>query len=234
MSAKPSTLRLELEPGVITEIETTGDHMVLTTTPDGTMSIEFNDRGTGRVCGSCQLCCKLMPVPPIQKPGGIRCRHQKVGKGCTVWHTPAMPNACQVFACRWLSDPSCAGMPRPDRVHYVIDLTPQHIGMTDPETGETKQLPAFQVWLDPAFPNAENEPGLRRWMHAMAEQFGYATVVRYSPTRGKAIFPPAFDPDGEWSERPGSVIPRTADEEAVLADFRGPSSVKITMTDRGP
>jgi hypothetical protein len=35
-----------------------------------------------RQCGDCQLCCKLLPVPPLQKAAGVACRFQKFHKGC--------------------------------------------------------------------------------------------------------------------------------------------------------
>jgi len=44
-----------------------------------------------RQCGGCTLCCKLLPVPPLEKLAGQRCQHQRHGKGCAVYETSAMP-----------------------------------------------------------------------------------------------------------------------------------------------
>jgi hypothetical protein len=38
-----------------------------------------------RQCGDCQLCCKLLPVPPLQKAAGVACRFQKFHKGFLRW-----------------------------------------------------------------------------------------------------------------------------------------------------
>ena len=52
---------------------------------------------THRRCGDCQLCCKLLPVRELSKGASERCRHQRVGKGCTVYRQPGMPdNVCWV------------------------------------------------------------------------------------------------------------------------------------------
>ena len=37
-----------------------------------------------RRCGDCQLCCTIVPVPEIGKPGLVRCRYQKFAKGCVL------------------------------------------------------------------------------------------------------------------------------------------------------
>ena len=74
-----------------------------------------------RQCGDCQLCCKLLPVPPLEKKAGQRCQHQKFGKGCTVYHSRAgMPMECSIWNCRWLVNDDADELSRPDRVHYVI------------------------------------------------------------------------------------------------------------------
>lgn len=49
------------------------------------------DRAMKRQCGDSQLCCKLLPVPPLQKAAGASCRFQKFHKGCTVYHRREMP-----------------------------------------------------------------------------------------------------------------------------------------------
>jgi hypothetical protein len=56
-----------------------------------------------RECGDCQLCCRLLQVPPLGKKAGQRCQYQKFGKGCAVYHTAKMPPECRLWNCRWIS-----------------------------------------------------------------------------------------------------------------------------------
>ena len=203
---------------IIATIEDMGGRMVVETLPGGKMSIAYDSKGTGRTCGTCQLCCKVMPVPPLKKPANKRCDHQRANKGCAVWHSPAMPSVCWLYHCRWLADPSTKGLPRPDRAHYVIDFMPDHITMTD-ESGKQVDVPVFQVWVDPAFPDAWQDENLKAWMAAMADRHGFATIIRFSSRAAVTVFPPHFDADGQWNVQAGTVKARTPEEREVLNDF---------------
>jgi hypothetical protein len=206
--------------------ELAGDHMVVTEDDNGTTTISFDDVGTGRKCGSCQLCCKLVPVPPIQKPAGERCIKAKVGHGCTIYAD--RPYACRTWSCRWLSDAKTAGMPRPDRCHYVIDMTPDTIAITFPDTGETVRLDVLQVWVDPAFPNAHKAPELRAFMLLFAERFRAATIVRWSSNDAMVVFPPPLNTAHEWVEQRAPTMARNEEEAAILRGFR---EISVTTVD---
>lgn len=80
-----------------------------------------------RTCGDCQLCCKLLPVRAVGKGANERCRHQRFGKGCAIYHHPSFPVECRVWSCRWLVDPEAHGLSRPDRTHYVVDIMPDFL-----------------------------------------------------------------------------------------------------------
>lgn len=180
------------------------------------VTITFDAKGTGRVCGSCQLCCKLVPVPAIHKAAGSRCQHSKVGRGCTIYAT--RPFACQTWSCRWLADRETAGMPRPDRCHYVVDLVPDSVKVIA-EDGRQSQVPVIQVWVDPAFPEAHRAPELRAYMLQMAEKYKLATIVRFDSRRALMVFPPPITGVG-WIERAdGKIVSRDATDAQVLADF---------------
>jgi hypothetical protein len=105
-----------------------------------------------------------------------------------------------MFACRWLADPDAtAGMPRPDRTHYVIDMMLDKVRIA--ENGkEPVDLDALQIWIDPAFPQAAHAPELRAYMLRMAEQHGYVSLLRYSNRVSTAVFPPCLCADREWHE----------------------------------
>jgi hypothetical protein len=171
-----------------------------------------------RECGDCQLCCKLLPVPPLGKPGGVRCKFQRHRKGCSVYHTPRMPPACGLWNCRWLVNNDCAELSRPDRAHYVLDIAPDYVTVRDGENGTPINIQVAQVWCDPDFPEAHRDPALRRWMFRRAQE-GIATLVRFNSRDALTIFPPPFDNKGEWHEKRGGTAEREhsiADVEAAL------------------
>jgi Fe-S-cluster containining protein len=55
-------------------------------------------------CGTCTLCCKLLAIPVLVKPGGEWCRHCLPGHGCSIYDQ--RPEVCRTFACQWLRDES--------------------------------------------------------------------------------------------------------------------------------
>jgi hypothetical protein len=157
------------------EPELAGDHPTLIYEPTGQLTVEFRKESNGRACGDCQLCCKLVPVPTIEKPAGKRCKYSKVGKGCTVYET--RPFDCRSWSCRWMADRAhTEGMSRPDRAHFVIDLTPDYITLTMNDTGEETKIGVIQVWVDPAFPEVAKGAELRAYMQQMAEMAGNVTA----------------------------------------------------------
>jgi hypothetical protein len=199
-----------------------GQKITLEDTEQG-VRLTFDDKGTGRVCGTCTLCCKLMPVPQLGKIAGERCKYQRAGKGCTIYKD--RPGSCMVWSCRWLSDRASAGMPRPDKCHYTIDMETDAVVLTPHGGGEPRVVTMLQVWLDPAFPDAWDEPHLRAYMAGMAEKFRYGALIRTNSRDGFAIFPPALTADRQWHyEHTGNVV--SAEEldarvRAVAAAERG-------------
>ena len=156
---------------------------------------------TGRVCGGCTLCCKLVPVATLGKAAGVRCQHQTWG-GCRVYNRLwTIAPECRLWSCAWLSDPEAEKLRRPDRARYVIDCLPDSIGATDTATGRTIDVPVMQVWADPDHPDAwRDDPALRAFMLARAEK-GQATLIRYGNRRGVLVCPPPLTADGAWGEQ---------------------------------
>jgi len=166
---------------------------------NGTESFEvtFNNNDTNRKCGSCTLCCKLLPVQDIGKKANTRCRHQSAAKGCKVYHQPeaGFPFSCAVWSCQWLTESSTARLQRPDRSGYVIDNAPDLIRTTDSVTGATiDEILVLQVWVDPARPNAWRDPALGQWIAAK----GLPAIIRFGSAKGFVVFPPALSPTGKW------------------------------------
>lgn len=166
---------------------------------------------TGRHCGDCTLCCRLVPVERISKPANTRCRHQ-TRRGCAIYqHLPEVVPECRLWSCQWLVDPDAAGLHRPDRVHYVIDLMPDFIGAHDPYgTGsdEVVNVPVMQVWADPQHPHAwEGDTALWRHIEHVAATRRQATLVRIANNRAIAIFAPCLMADHQWHRKESGMAP---------------------------
>ena len=83
--------------------------------------IEEQKRRSGRECGSCSLCCKILPInrPEFKKPGNKWCKHcRPANGGCGIYHD--RPEVCRGFACAWLMNPGLSDEWRPDRAKIVI------------------------------------------------------------------------------------------------------------------
>lgn len=161
-----------------------------------------------RQCGGCTLCCKLLPVRSLGKPANTRCVHQR-HHGCQVYaKLKTVSPECHVWSCRWLVDEATKDMRRPDKVHYVIDLTPDFIGVRPDGETETTTMPVVVVWADPEHPDAWREDAaLRAWMLAQAQQDGRPTLVRQGNDNGTLVAPPPLTSDHEWREYSAPPIP---------------------------
>jgi Pyruvate/2-oxoacid:ferredoxin oxidoreductase delta subunit len=158
----------------------------------------FGPHIRGRACGACKLCCVLIPVDldDGRKPHNTRCKHLRA-KGCGIYERRPVP--CRVWSCRWLMDPSTAGLRRPDLSGYAIDP------VTDVILNGDQPIEVIQVWCDPGRPDAHRDPALRAWLALMAEQFGYLAIVRRGRGDGLILAPPAHNETGEWLELPGHM-----------------------------
>ena len=180
-----------------------------------------------RQCGDCQLCCRLLPVPPLGKQAGVRCKHQKFGTGCAIYHEPGMPSECALWNCRWLVNDDTADLSRPDRAHYVIDVMPDFITISRDETGEKQNVQIVQIWIDPRYPDAHRDPALRRWMFRRAEE-GKAAIIRYNAKDAIVIFAPPLAGDGQWHEvTSGMQSVRTHTFDEVLQALGGEAKMVV-------
>jgi hypothetical protein len=139
-----------------------------------------------RTCGSCKMCCYLLPTPQLDLPANTHCRHE-CSKGCAIY--PTRPSACRMFACRWLLGDD-VGL-RPDRAGYVVDCMPDLVTAVD-ATGREERHPVYQIWIDPERPDAHRAPALRRWLEAEGKRVGMYAIVRYGTERGAALIPPSL------------------------------------------
>jgi Putative zinc- or iron-chelating domain len=152
------------------------------------VKFEFKESLT-RQCGGCTLCCKLLPMGEgasmtnkmrliargeFYKPAGERCPHQRTGKGCAIY--AKRPACCAFWNCRWLVNNDTADLRRPDRSHYVIDIMPDFITLTE-EGKESANVEVVQVWVDPKYRDAYKDPALMDYMARRGEE-GIATIIR--------------------------------------------------------
>jgi hypothetical protein len=152
-----------------------------------------------RHCGSCQLCCTLLPVRELAKGANTRCEHQRFGKGCGVYGRHPLP--CKLWSCVWLTTPGeTRDMRRPDRAHYCVDPLPEFITRKF-DDGRERKDEVVQVWCDPRHPEAHRDPALRVYL----ERRGLPAIIRFDSQRGLVIVPPQLTDTGEWFELESTV-----------------------------
>ncbi len=151
-----------------------------------------------RRCGSCTLCCKLLPLREFGKDAGVRCKHQRHNVGCAIYDRK--PLSCMLWSCRWLVGEDVADLPRPDRVGYVLDIMPDFITVQDNESGEEVNVQVVQVWVDPARHDAHRDPHLRDYLLRRARE-NTAALIRYG-SEGDAfvLLAPPMTSSDEWVE----------------------------------
>ncbi len=178
-----------------------------------------------RKCGECTLCCKLISVRELGKPGGQRCDHQRHGKGCAIY--AGRPPSCRFWNCRWLVEDDTADLSRPDRSHYVIDIMPDFITAVPHDGSPSVPVQVVQVWVDPKYPDAHRDPALRAFLARRGEE-NIAAIIRYNETDGFVLAPPAMN-HGEWREIAGISSGKSHSLAETVAALGGNVSVKVTQ-----
>ena len=172
-----------------------------------------------RKCGQCTLCCKLTPVPEISKPGGCRCQHQRMGKGCAIYKK--RPMSCRVWSCRWLVEEDTADQRRPDLSHCVIDIMPDFVTMRDNDSGEATQIPVVQIWVDPRFPDAWQAREIMDYIERQGNA-GFGAIIRFNETDATVVFPPPLSlklfGQEAWTRRSGPGMREKSHDQATIAN----------------
>jgi hypothetical protein len=177
-----------------------------------------------RHCGECQLCCRLLPVREIDKKAGEKCQHQKFGVGCKVYARLAQVSpSCVLWSCRWLVNNDTADLRRPDRSHYVIDMTMDFVTAVPHEGAQPINVPAIQVWVDPKYPDAHRDPALRAYLDRRGAEDGAIGLIRYASRKGFALIPPSLTDCG-WVEHQGESIERDHTPQEIHEALSGMTS----------
>jgi hypothetical protein len=125
-------------------------------------------------CGTCTACCKIFPLPHLNKKANTWCVHCDVGKGCKIYETRV--GACRTFECVWLvSQTREEAMPeelRPDKSKVVF-------------SGTTNEWIIAATTMD-GYPLAWREKGVRGIIKAMVIA-GYTVVVGPSGSLRKTM-----------------------------------------------
>ena len=128
------------------------------------MAAISNAPNLGRQCGQCSMCCKLMEIKELQKPGGSWCRHVSKGRGCSIYRD--RPASCAAFGCGYLHWPMAGDHWFPAKCKMVI--------VAENET-------RMAVHVDPSTPNVwKSEPyysDLKTWARHASRNPGQQLVV---------------------------------------------------------
>lgn len=155
-------------------------------------------------CGSCTLCCRVLAVDELGKPGGVRCGHLAKGGGCGIYET--RPASCRSFECVWLMDPEMPHRFRPDQTKVVLD-----------QDADGARLIAR---CDPANPNAWRREPMYGALKAYArEHWGSGKIVLAAVGRRAWLIAPLEDVDL------GELGP-----DAGLKITEGPDGVKVAVS----
>lgn len=131
---------------------------------------------TGRDCGKCSLCCKVLGIGALNKPPGSWCGHCKPGKGgCAIY--PTRPSECATFNCLWLTSSQFDAAWYPPTAKMVVHL----------ENDGNR----IAVRVDQAFPNRWREEPyynhLKNWARYGVDH--RSQVVVYHGSRVTVVLP---------------------------------------------
>jgi hypothetical protein len=119
---------------------------------------------SGRACGACTLCCKVLGIPEIDKPKGEWCQHCDIGRGCGIYSD--RPAVCRAFHCGYLTMPALGAHWFPARSKMII---------TSEFEGEQ-----IAIQVDPSRPTAWREQPyygeIKQWARAAAKDLQQVVV----------------------------------------------------------
>lgn len=102
---------------------------------------------SGRNCGQCSLCCKLLHVIELEKPAGKWCEHCKPGMGgCTIYNE--RPQICRGYFCGWMLSANVGDEWYPLQCHMVLSLCKLD-GINVVTVTVDERFPT--IWMEPLY-----------------------------------------------------------------------------------
>lgn len=177
-----------------------------------------------RSCDGCTICCKVMRVDSLGKPGGTWCKNCKIGEGCGIHEE--RPPECRAFFCGYLSYPAFDEQWKPSVAHLLV------------------RMDAVSGWIgihvDPQRPDAwRREPyysGLKE-MAKKAQTSKSKLVVMVFIGRRRWIVYPDKDVDLGEAKKGHKTIRRridTPEGPRYEVHFEGPSYTNRESASPGP
>ncbi len=161
-----------------------------------------------KVCGTCNLCCKVPAIKALQKPAGQWCIHTAPGRGCAIHGNH--PAECKIFRCGWLDVDALDDSWKPEVAKFILRID---------NDGKSIHLA-----VDLGHPEAWRKPAYYRTLKLWARD---ASVMVYLGGCATVILP---EEDIEIGETGAGDVIRTGYRD--LGPFRQPW-VSVTSDD-GP
>jgi hypothetical protein len=112
---------------------------------------------SGRHCGACSLCCKLLKVIELDKPANQWCGHCRPGRGgCSIYET--RPQICRSYYCGWMLSENVSDDWYPLTSRMVLSYAP--IG----------GIQTVTVTVDPRYPEVWTKAPYYPQLKRMAER----------------------------------------------------------------
>ena len=214
---------------------------------------------TERQCGSCTLCCKLLPMSKnapreerlpetlalmverglatAKEFEGMLVEFDKpAGQRCPYQKHhkgcsiyPRRPFGCRYWNCRWLVNEDAADLSRPDRAGYVIDIMPDFITLAPHDGGPSTNIEVIQIWVDPSRPDAYRDPKLRAWLERRGKE-GKAALIRFNESDALTLFPPSMSDDCKWHEVHGKSDGRTRGPEERWDGLASAANIRMNFS----
>jgi hypothetical protein len=180
----------------------------------GNLQVELSERYiaarmkvTGRQCGACSMCCRLLDVPEVGKPDHEWCPHCRPGHGCQIYDN--RPGKCRGYSCVWLTESKFGEEWFPARSKIVPDL----------HTGKDGHI-FLRFIVDPQYPNRWREAPYYSQIKQLALRglhgellLGGTRCLTVVSIRGKWTL---ILPNKEIEYRSGVVVPVSDDQFELL------------------
>jgi len=134
-----------------------------------------------RPCGECAMCCKLLRIDkctggeqdfPVNKPGGVMCKHFKPGQGCTLYGTEQFPKVCKSFLCLW----------KIKKANVPEELRPDKLRVKFQSVSKLPEFPGHPIARVVVDPNWKPDPRFVGWLEDRLDA-GWAIIANIGTQR---------------------------------------------------